>query len=107
MSLSSDVKVKSEGINVDFDSTNFAIDLGSSDHVCLVKSLFVGEITPLSNVNLQGVGGIIPASGYGTIQFTVVDDDDLVHQFTIHNVLYVPQAPMNLLSPQKWVAGRS
>ena len=107
MSLSSDVKVKSEGINVDFDSTNFAIDLGSSDHVCSVKSLFVGEITPLENVNLQGVGGVIPASGFGTIQFTVIDDDDLVHQFTIHNVLYVPQAPMNLLSPQKWVAGRS
>ena len=94
-SLSSDSRPNNTGLNLDFDSHNFAIDLGSSDHVCSVKSLFIGDIKPLTNVNLQGIGGIIPATGFGTIQFSVTDDHGIQHVFTIHNVLYVPQAPMN------------
>ena len=105
--MSSNSKPNNTGLNLDQDSYNFAVDLGSSDHVCSEKSLFIDDIKPLRNVNLQGIGGTIPAIGFGTIRFTVYDDEALEHVFTIHNVLYVPQAPMNLLSPQKWVAGRS
>ena len=50
---------------------------------------------------------MVKASGYGTIQFSVADDDGVKHTFRVHNVLYVPEAPMNLLSPQKWIAGLS
>ena len=45
------------------------------------------------------------AKGYGTIRFSIFDDDGVEHVFTIHNVLFIPDAPMNLLSPQKWIAG--
>ena len=105
--LSSSARVNNTGLNIDLDSSNFAVDGGSSDHVCSERSLFIGDIAPLSNVNLQGIGGTVPAVGYGTIRFILADDTGVKHVFTIHNVLYVPNAPMNLLSPQKWVAGRS
>ena len=89
----------------DIKSLVFVVDTGSSDHLCKDKELFIGEVVPLQNVKLQGVGGLTEAKGYGTIQFSLFDDDGAKHVFTIHNVLYVPDAPMNLLSPQKWIAG--
>ena len=54
---------------------------------------------------MQGVGGLIETKGYGTIKFDLFDNDGVRHTFMVHNVLYVPEAPMNLLSPQKWIAG--
>jgi hypothetical protein len=89
----------------DIKSLVFVVDTGSSDHLCKDKELFIGEIVPLQHVKLQGVGGLTEAKGYGTIKFNIFDDDGVEHNFTIHNVLYVPDAPMNLLSPQKWIAG--
>ena len=92
-----------------FDSQSmcFVMDTGSSDHICRHKHMFDGGITPLRGVKLQGVGGVIEAKGYGTVAFTVHDDDGVAHAFNVHNVLHVSEAPMNLLSPQKWIAGFS
>jgi hypothetical protein len=89
----------------DLTSIQFVNDTGSSDHLCKDKNLYIGDIIPLQHVKLQGVGGLTEAKGYGTIRFSLFDDDGMKHAFTIHNVLYVPAAPMNLLSPQKWIAG--
>jgi hypothetical protein len=107
LSMSNKTKLNNPGLNFDLDSVLFAVDGGSSEHVCADRSLFISDITPLNGVNHQGIGGKIPATEYGTIQFTLLGDGTLVHEFTIHNVLYVPEAQINLLSPQKWVAGRS
>ena len=71
----------------------------------LLKTLFVGEIIPFTDLKLQGVGGTVNAIDYGTIRVNIHDDEGIKHTFTIYNVLYVPDAPMNLLSPQKWIAG--
>jgi hypothetical protein len=89
----------------DLTSIQFVNDTGSSDHLCKDKNLYIGDIIPLQHVKLQGVGGLTEAKGYGTIRFSLFDGDGVKHAFTIHNVLYVPAAPMNLLSPQKWIAG--
>lgn len=107
LGVTGDLKYFLNGTHARFDlrSLTFVIDSGSSDHLCKDKSLFVGKIVPLQHVKLQGVGGLTEAKGYGTIRFKVFDDDGVEHVFTIHNVLYVPDAPMNLLSPQKWIAG--
>ena len=88
--------------NVDTDSYNFAIDTCTSESICKHKELFVGKISPTKNIYVQGVGGQIRASGYGTIKIRIMDDDEKYHDIIIHNVLYVPQSPVNLLSPQKW-----
>jgi hypothetical protein len=89
----------------DLTSTQFVNDTGSSDHLCKDKNIcYVGEIIPLQHVKLQGVGGLTEAKGYSTIRFSLFDDNGVKRVFTIHNVLYVPEAPMNLLSPQKWIS---
>ena len=95
------------GSGLDLHSRSFVVDSGSSDHLCRDKSLFVGDIRPIPGVTLQGIGGVIRAQGYGTIQLYVFDDDGLRHTLRIHNVLFVPDAPMNLLSPQQWFTGMS
>ena len=105
--IQNNTRINNIGSKFDVTSESFVLDSGASDHLCCQKSLFVGEIRPLRGVNLQGVGGMVKASGYGTIQFSVADDDGVKHTFRVHNVLYVPEAPMNLLSPQKWIAGLS
>ena len=103
--LNTNARFNNAGSQFDLQSEFFVIDTGSTDHLCCNKSLFVGDIAPLRGVKLQGVGGLLEASGFGTIRFNLFDDNGASHTFTIHNVLYVPEAPMNLLSPQKWIAG--
>ena len=51
------------GFDTKFDqqSRTFVVDTGSSDHLCIDKSLYIGEIIPLTHVKLQGVGGITEA----------------------------------------------
>ena len=66
----------------------------------LLKSTFIGEITPLKGVKLQEVGGTVIAVGYGTIRFNIYDNEGTKQTFTVHNVRYVSDASMNLLSPQ-------
>ena len=93
------------GSGLDLHSRSFVVDSGSSDHLCNDKSLFVGDIRPIPGVTLQGIGGVIRAEGYGTVKFFVYDDEGRRHTFRVHNVLYVPAAPMKLISPQRWVSG--
>ena len=51
------------------------------------------------------MSGKIKVTGYGTIKIKVTDDNGKKHDLIIHNVLYVPQSPINLISPQKWSQG--
>ena len=95
-----------DGINIDSDSVNFAVDMCISDTICKDRELFVGKIQRCRNVKIQGVGVNIKATGFGTIKIRVIDDNGAIHSMLIHNVLYVPEAPLNLLSPQKWARGQ-
>ena len=81
-------------------SYNFVLDTGSSDHVCRDRELFLEDPTPCPHISLQGVGGKVQTSGIGTIKIRVRDDDNALHDLFIPNVLYVPECPINLLSPQ-------
>ena len=86
----------------DCDSVRWIIDTGSSENVCNNKSLFVGNIKKCTHISIQGVGGALQAAGYGTVKFRVTDDQGQLHDMVVNNVLYVPSAPANLLSPQSW-----
>jgi hypothetical protein len=92
-------------IKADSDSYSFAIDTCTSEGICKHKELFVGAIKKCHNIFVQGVGGKISVEGYGTIKIRIVDDDNAKHDLLIHNVLYVPDSPANLLSPQRWSQG--
>ena len=104
LSLSSKKKKfeSSETINLDTDSYEIAIDTYTSESVCKEKELFVGKIHSCRRLYIQGVGGKVKVTGVGTIKIRIVDDDGITHELLIHNVLYVPESPVNLLSPQRW-----
>jgi hypothetical protein len=82
-------------------SYSFVLDTGSSDHVCRDRELFLSDPTPCPHISLQGVGGKVQASGIGSIKLRVRDDEGTPHDLIIPNVLFVPECPINLLSPQQ------
>ena len=90
----------SDGLNIDTDSSNFAVDTCASETICRDRELFVGSITKCHHINIQGLNSKVKATGYGTISFTVLDDSGQLHKMIVNNVLYVPEAPINLLSPK-------
>ena len=78
------------------------MDTGSTDHICRESNLFVEKILPCPKISIKGIGGQLNASGYGTIKFKIVDDHGKTHEMLVHNVLHVPNSPVNLFSPQKF-----
>ena len=80
----------------------FAIDTATSFHVCKHKELFVQGIRKTKSIYLKGIGGRVKVQGFGTISVKAIDDNDQECNLIISNVLYVPQSPTNLLSPQLW-----
>jgi hypothetical protein len=94
-------------VRLDTDSYNIAIDTCTSETIVRHKELFVGKIQPCKNLLVQGVGGHLKASGYGTIKIRITCDEGNTHDLLIHNVIYLPESPVNLLSPQKWSLGNN
>ena len=80
----------------------FAVDTTTSFHVCRHKELFVGKMKKAKNIFIKGVGGKIKVRGYRTIALNMHDDSDIENDILISNVLYVPESPANLISPQLW-----
>ena len=50
----------------------------------------------------KDVGGYAKVRGNRTIKIRVVDDDANDCDLLIHNVMYAPECPTNLFSPQLW-----
>ena len=83
-------------------SSNFVMDTGTTQHICKEKSHFVGPLVKCSGVEIGGLGGSVSAKGVGTVKLCIIDDQHRPHDIILHNVLYVPDSPVNLLSPQRW-----
>ena len=97
-----DASKSTEILPVDSECYQFAIDTCTTFHICRHSELFVNGITECDNIYVQGIGGKTKVTGYGTIKIRVVDDCGRKHDLLISNVLYVPESPTNLISPQKW-----
>ena len=78
------------------------MDTGSTDYICKELNLFVEKNLPCLKINIKGIGGQLNGTGYGTIQFKINDDHGKTHEMIVHNVLHVPDSPVNLFSPQKF-----
>ena len=104
MSLSSGKKQLDDvsTMNLDTDSYQVAIDTCTSESICREKELFAGKIHNHQRLYIQGVGGKVKVTGVGSLKFRIIDDDGVTHDLLIHNVLYVPESPVNLISPQRW-----
>ena len=57
---------------------------------------------PAPKIGVQGVAGSSMASGIGTIQFTIIDDDNVKHVIQLEDVIYLPESAKNLISTSKW-----
>jgi hypothetical protein len=55
---------------------------------------------PVKDQSLIGISTGLPLAGIGTIKWAVMMDAVVEVDLHIHQCLYVPQCPMNLLSPQ-------
>ena len=86
-----------------FDSDSVQIKIDNCASKCITNSLgdFQTPPEPIS-LNITGVGGNIPCTHIGTVNWTIEDDQGMNHTFIIPGTIYAPQAPHRLLSPQHW-----
>jgi hypothetical protein len=75
------------------------IDTGATICISNNKADLI-DFTPVSNTVVKGISSGLSIEGCGTICWEKKDDLGNEINLLIHNSLYVPQAPMCLLSPQ-------
>jgi len=86
-----------------FDSDSFQIKIDNCASKCITNCIedFMIPPDPIS-LNIIGVGGNIPCTHIGTVNWVIEDDQGHKHLFNIPGTIYAPQAPHRLLSPQHW-----
>jgi hypothetical protein len=86
--------VASEVIPFNTDSSFW---VSATGHICNNKSLFSGELVP-SIYTVGAATGTTEPALMGTVILRITDDNGKKHAFTLTNVNYMPQSPVNLLS---------
>ena len=86
-----------------FDYESYPIGIDNHASRCISNCIddFASTIKP-SKRQLIGISGSLDIKGTGTVKWVIEDDDGVRHHIHIPNTLYVPDAPMRLLSPQHW-----
>jgi hypothetical protein len=86
-----------------FDYESFLIGIDNHASRCISNCIddFQSAIKP-TNKQLAGISGSLTIKGTGTVKWIIEDDDGICHSINIPNTLFVPEAPMRLLSPQLW-----
>ena len=82
-----------------FDAHNFIVDSGAATSCCWDASCFknIRRTATLQFVKTAS-GELIEVSGIGTIVIRMLDQNGVWNSIEVHNVLYVPELHMNLLS---------
>jgi hypothetical protein len=76
------------------------IDTGASCCISNNRNDFI-TFQPSSNRALSGIANGLQIEGTGTVCWCILNDNGDEVQLHIHNSLYVPSLPINLLSPQQ------
>ena len=83
----------------DPDSSSMVCDNSANVHICNNRSMFVGELSPVSNHKVATIGGKgHQPSGIGTVCWSWQDDKGKPHEYHVENILYFSQSPINILS---------
>ena len=92
-------------IKFDTDSQKFLIDSGASAHIWNRRKDFMSycalSAKERKNDQVLGVSGeTVALQGIGSIQLRIEDDLNDIHTIYLHNVRYLPEAPINIFVPQ-------
>ena len=85
------------------EPTKFGTGNCATHHICNNHTLFIGEIEKVTHIGVKGVGGIAEVVGMGTIRFRIKDESE---EITLHNIIYLPDCPKNLISITRWSEDR-
>ena len=72
----------------------------ATGHIFKDASYFIGDMIDIS-ATICGIGTEI-STKMGTVNFTITDNKEKVHNITLQNVMYLPSAHKNLLSISAW-----
>jgi hypothetical protein len=83
------------------ETSHAIIDSGASFCVTLYMEDFIHQPTPIQNTTLKGIAGGLTGLGRGTVQLKIYQEhkDNII--FVIDNVIYAPDCPIRLISPQQ------
>ena len=92
-------------IKFDTDSQKFLINSGASAHLWnrCKDFIYYHSLSPQERKNNQvlGVSGeAVAPQGIGSIQLRIEDDLNVIHTIHLHDVQYLPEAPINIFVPQ-------
>eukprot|EP00957_Ditylum_brightwellii_P052223 3960347-Ditylum_brightwellii.AAC.1 len=80
----------------------FGLDNCCTNHVCCHKRLFKEMREAPNEVGILIIGGVRKPEGIGTVVFQLTDIMGDVYQVELENVLYIPDAPKNLILIAQW-----
>jgi hypothetical protein len=79
---------------------HICVDTGASACTSSMKHNFI-LLTPVTNVQINGIGTGLPIEGIGILKWSIRDDNTNKIELYVKHALYVPTAPMGLLWPQQ------
>jgi hypothetical protein len=83
------------------ETSHEIIDSGASCRGTPYIKDFIHQPTPIQNTTLKGIAGGLTALGRGTVQLKIHQEKKENIIFVIDNVIYAPDCPIRLISPQQ------
>jgi hypothetical protein len=83
------------------ETSHAIIDSGASCCVGPYIEDFIHQPTPIQNTTLKGISGGLTALGRGTVQLKIHQNNTDNIILVIGNVIYAPDCPIRLISPQQ------
>jgi hypothetical protein len=83
------------------ETSHAIIDSGKSCCVTPYIEDFIHQPTPIQNTTLKCITGDLTALGRGTVQLKIHQENKENIIFIIDNVIYAPECPIRLISPQQ------
>ena len=97
--LNIDRRIQDQLASFNTDSRTIICDNSANVHVCNDNKMFIGEIRRAEGHFVATIGGNKNSSaGIGTVRWRWKDDNGQEHTVDVHDVLYFPQSPVNILS---------
>jgi hypothetical protein len=79
------------------DSSFWVCDNAATGNICQDKSLFSGDLVLLI-YKVSTANGIDSPTLMGTVILRLRDNEEVMHEFTLTHISYMPKSPVNLLS---------